>query len=175
MKPLALLAEFDNADLVASAISKLRETGFTQIEAFSPFPQNDVIISLALPPSPLPLITLVGGVLGAICGFALQAYTAIVQYPIDIGGRPLFSWPAFVPITFECGVLGAACATFFGFLICNGLPRFHHELFDIEAFSHASNDRFFISVAYDDPVFEDGKAQRLLIAAGAQEVHNVST
>src|SRR5690606_7359935 len=109
-----------------------------------------------------PLVVLVGGILGAFGGYALQYWVSAIQYPLNIGGRPLHSWPLFVPVTFECTVLAAALFCVLGMLALNGLPRPHHPLFDAPGFEHASTDRFFLCILADDPKF-DPNATRVFL------------
>ena len=127
--------------------------------------------ALALPNDRVPRVAFAGGAVGAAGAYLLQWYTAVIDYPIDAGGRPLHSWPAFIPMTFELAVLGAALAAFFGFLALNGLPRLRHPVFDAPDFDLASRDRFFLCIREaDDPA----EAARRLLEAGAKRVVEVS-
>ena len=110
----------------------------------------------------MPLITLLGGIVGGVGAYLLQWYSAVLDYPINSGGRPLHSWPAFIPATFEMTVLGAALAAFCGMLIANGLPRLHHPVFNAPDFDLASRNRFFLCIEARDPLFDRDGTQRFL-------------
>lgn len=168
-----LTAEFGTCEVLKSSLSRLLNAGFTRIEVLSPVPDDEMTQLLSLPPSRLPMLTFSGGLMGALLGYGLQYYTAVIQYPLDIGGRPLNSWPAFVPITFECCIFGAAVAAFIGFFVASGLPRLYHPLFNVDEFSKVTNDRFFITIEATDPVFDLSVTRELLLSSGASEVHNV--
>lgn len=163
MKPpcYGLLAELSTADALLEAVRKAREQGYRQIEAYTPFSVEGLADALALPPTRVPLITLIGGIIGGAGAFFMQWYSAVVSYPINSGGRPLNSWPAFIPATFELAVLGAALAAFGGLLILNGLPQLRHPLFEVDEFHLASRNRFFLCIRAGDPKFslEDTREQ----------------
>jgi len=149
-----LLAEFSHAEKLLEAVRHARAAGYRNLEAFTPFSVDGLAEALALPPSRVPLLTLLGGLIGGVGAFFMQWYTAVIDYPIDSGGRPLNSWPAFIPATFELAVLGAALAAFAGMLMLNGLPRLRHPIFDAPDFHLASRDRFFLCVRAQDPRFD---------------------
>ncbi len=146
-----VLGEVTTADAaidVARAITKLR-TG--EIDAFTPYPVPGLDEAMKLPKSRVPRIVLIGGITGVFLGFFLQWLMNAWDYPINVGGRPLLSAPAFIPVTFEVGVLLAAFSGVLGFLALSGLPRVWHPLFDAPGFERGSIDRFFISVRLTDP------------------------
>lgn len=157
-----LLAEFPNADALCAAAKRAREHGYTHAEAYSPFPIEGLDEVLGSGPDRVAPAALIGGLLGGAGTYFLQWYAAVVDYPINVGGRPLHSWPAFVPATFEITILGAAVAAVLAMLIQNGLPRLYHPLFEVEEFELASRNRFFLCLPAHDPVFAPGPARALL-------------
>ena len=159
------LAEFSDGDSLLTAIEKAKEEGYTKMEAYTPLPMHDVWHALGHK-SHLPKLVLGGGILGAVVGFGLQYYASVIHYPVNIGGRPLNSWPSFIVITFELTILFAALTTVFGMLALNGLPRPHHPVFDVPEFELASRNRFFLLILAHDPVFDLEKTGTLL--AGVQ-------
>jgi Alternative complex III, ActD subunit len=144
-----LLAEFDGSSTLMHAVESVRQAGYRDVEAYSPFPVEGLAEALGFRRTRVPLITLCGGLIGGLGGYAMQYWMAAVSYPINVGGRPLNSWPAFIPITFELTVLGAALAAVLGMLALNGLPRPYHPVFHIPSFALASRDRFFLSIIED--------------------------
>ena len=132
------------------------------MDAYSPFPIEGLSEAIGFRKTRLPQIVLAGGIIGCIGGFALQYFTSVIDYPINIGGRPLFSWPAFVPITFECTILLAAFATVLGLLGLNGLPEPYHPVFNVSRFALATRDRFFLVIESKDPKFDRDKTWRFL-------------
>ena len=161
-----LLAEFPSADSLCAAARHVREHGYTRVEAYSPFAIEGLDEIVGADKGWIAPLTLLGGLLGGAGTYFLQWYAAVVDYPINIGGRPLHSWPAFIPATFEITILGAALAAVVTMLVANGLPRLHHPLFEVEEFDLASRNRFFLCLPARDPVFAPGPARDLL--AGLQ-------
>jgi hypothetical protein len=168
-----LLAEFATADALLQAVRGAREAGLRRLEAYSPFAIEGLDEALGGTREYVPLITLGGGVLGAAIGYFLQWYSATINYPINVGGRPLDSWPAFLPVTFELAVLGAAFAALIGMLMLNGLPRLMHPLFELEEFRRASSDRFFLCVRSGDLLFDPERTRDFLDSIGALAVLEV--
>jgi hypothetical protein len=168
-----LLAEYDTPDKLITACNEVREAGFTRWDAHAPYPVHGSERAMGLRISRVPLFVLVLGLAGAAFGMGLQSWVAIDAYPLVISGKPLFSWPAFVPIMFECGVLGGAVGAIFGFLILSRLPRPHHELFVSERFERSTDDRFFVSVEAADPKFDPEATETLLRRAGATGVEEI--
>jgi hypothetical protein len=156
-----LLAEFGHATPFVAAARALSADGVVIADAFTPFPLPDLDRYLVRAPSRVPWITGAGAVVGALTGYLMQWYSAVIDYPIDVGGRPTNSWPSFLPVTFELAVLFGAFAAFFGMLALNGLPRLHHPLFAAERFSLATRDRFFLYVPLDKGSDEAALAHRL--------------
>jgi hypothetical protein len=168
-----LLAEFETpADLIEAA-RRAREAGYTRMDAYTPYPIHELTEALALPRTKLPLIVFIGGALGCATALAMQWFSAVVHYPINVAGRPLASWPSFIPITFELTVLFAALAAVLGMLGLNGLPQPYHPVFSVPRFALASRDRFFLAIESRDPKFDTGATAEFLKSLGAREVNEV--
>ncbi len=150
-----LLAEFDDSSALMRAAALLRRERLGVIETHTPLPPDEA------PRSWLPLVILLSGVGGAAAAFLLQAYATTVSYPLDVGGRPDFGWPAFVPLAYESGILCAVAAGFFGFLVVNRLPALYDPIDEIEGFRRASRDRYFLALRSDDGA-AIGRARALL-------------
>jgi hypothetical protein len=168
--PWGLLAEFDTPARLFTACEAVRDAGYTRWDAHSPFPVHGLERAMGLKRSPVPLAVLALGLGGAAAGMALQWWVAVRAYPLVISGKPLFSWPAFVPVMFECGVLGGALGAIFGFLGLSRLPQHHHPLFASKSFERVTDDGFFVSIQADDPRFDRAATVRLLEQAGARNV-----
>jgi hypothetical protein len=146
-RKLWVLGSFDTPEALLAAAEKLRDRGLGELDAYSAYPLHGAEEVLRTPRSKVPLIVFLAGMGGAAGGFVLQWWAQTIAYPINFGGRPMFSWPAWIPVTFESGVLLASCAAFFGLFALLGLPRPHHPVFEVEKFRSAQIDRFWISVA----------------------------
>lgn len=168
-----LLAEFESPEALTAAARRLREAGYSRLTAFTPFPVEDLEDELELPRTRIPLAALLAGVAGGGLAFLVQAWCNGLDYPLDVGGRPLFSWPAFVPITFELTVLGAAFAAFFGVLAASRLPRLWQPIFEVEGFERATIDRFFLGVDAADPRYAPDRLAAELSRLGALRVATV--
>ena len=153
----------------------MRDAGYTRWDAHTPFPIHGLERAMGLRASRLPWVVLVTAVLGAVSGIGLQGWVSTIAYPLVISGKPFFSWPAFIPITFELGVLGGAFGAVLGMLAFNQLPTLHHPLFASATFERASDDGFFISIESWDPRFDAGRTVDLLRRLGAQEVELVAS
>jgi hypothetical protein len=149
-----LVAMFDSAETVLGAAREARAAGFTRMDAYTPFPVDGLAETLGLSGEGMRWWVLAGGILGALAGYGVQYWTAVVDYPLNIGGKPVHAWPAFLLVTFEMAVLFGALGGFIGLLIRTGLPRLHHPLFGADCFQLASRDRFFLLVEADDPRFD---------------------
>jgi len=156
------------------AARKAHEAGYRKMDAYSPFAIEELSEAIGFHNTRLPLIVLVGGIIGCVGGMAMQYWMAAVDYPLNVGGRPLFSWPSFIPITFECTVLAAAASAVFGMLALNGLPMPYHPVFNVARFAMASKDHFFLVIESTDPHFERHQtADFLLHLEGVQGVEEV--
>lgn len=166
----AVLAEFDSPDRLREAASRLRAAGYERIELYSPFPVAGADVVLGLPRPGLPRLVLVCGLGGAAAALWIQWYANAWDYPLNVGGRPLLSIPAWVPITFEIGVLAAALAAFFGLFVRAGLPRLWHPAFTAPGFRSASVDGFWLAIGGDDPRYDRVRTRRDLEALGALRI-----
>ncbi len=161
-EPFGLLAEFDSPTAIVDAARRAREAGYTKIDAFTPFPIHELDEALRLRRTILPWLVLGGGIAGMLAGFALQYWTSVIDYPINIGGRPLASWPAFIVPAFETTILFAALTAVIGMIALNGLPQPYHPVFNVPAFGNASGDRFFLSIERADPRFDQTATRQFL-------------
>ena len=143
------------------------------MDAYSPFPVEGLAEALGFHRTRVPLIVLTGGILGCLGGFFLQYWLAVIDYPINVGGRPLNSWPSFIPVTFELTILIAALSAFFGVLALNGLPMPYHPVFNVERFELASRNRFFLLIEAADPRFDSAGTRRFLENIGSHGVYEV--
>ncbi len=168
-----LLAEFKTPGELYHACEKVRDAGFTRWDAHSPFPVHGLEKAMGLPVSPLPYICFAAGMVGAASALTLQWWTSSVGYRMVISGKPFFSWPAYIPITFELGVLFGALGAILGMLALNQLPRHHHALFSSQRFARASDDRFFISIESSDPRYDEAATQQFLQGLHPESVERV--
>ena len=173
LPPYGLVAEFDSAGGLMSAAEKARDNGFRRMDAYSPFPVEGLMEALGHRAAVLPWIVLLGGIVGGVGGYLLQYITSVYSYPLNVGGRPLHSWPAFIPVTFECTILGASLSAVFGMLALNGLPMPYHPLFHVERFALASRDRFFLCIRAVDAKYDAVTTRQFLEGLGAREVTEV--
>ena len=149
-----LMAEFDNSTALVEAAWRAHHEGYRKMDAYSPIPIEELNEALELKRTRLPLLVLIGGILGGLGGFSLEYWISVIAYPMNVGDRPLNSWPQFIPVTFETTVLGAALTAFFGMWALNKLPQPYHPVFNVDAFSRASTDRFFLVIEMRDPRFD---------------------
>jgi hypothetical protein len=167
-----LMAEFDNPTDVVAATREAYASGYRRINAYSPYPIEELAEALHFH-TRLPLIVLIGGIIGCIGGYLMQYYMEVIDYPINVGGRPYHSWPSFIPITFECTVLAAAFAAVFGMLALNKLPQPYHPVFNVERFALATRDRFFLVIEARDPKFDREETTRFLASLNPRGITDV--
>lgn len=172
-KLYALLAEFSDSDALLAATNRAYSAGYRRIDAYSPYPVDGLSEALGMHHTWLSVVVLGGGVLGALTGYGMQYYAMVIDYPLNVGGKPLHSWPAFIPVTFELTILFAGLAALLGMLALNGLPMPYHPVFNVERFSHASRDAFFLGIDARDPQFDLNSTRSFLESLGPVEVSEV--
>jgi hypothetical protein len=148
-----LMAEFEDSDALLAAAKAAHKEGYQDLDTYSPFPMEEIAEAIHFHKTGVPPIVLIGGLCGASTGFLLQNIGSMLDYPLNVGGRPLFSWPSFIPITFESGILFAAFSAVLGMLALNGLPQPYHPVFNVPGFERATDDRFFLCIEATDPKF----------------------
>lgn len=168
-----LMAEFSRSEALLNAARQAYETGYRKMDAFTPFPVDGLAENLGRKKSRVPLFVLLSGVTGGLGGYFMEWYAMAVDYPINVGGRPLNSWPAFVPITFELTILSGALAAIVTMLALNRLPRPHHPVFNAAGFERASIDRFFLCIEADDPKFSSTATRDFLQSLESDRVSEV--
>lgn len=168
-----VVARYSSGEDVLAAAKTIRAKGYTEVEAYTPYMVEGLVDELKNRDDNVTWIVFFGGVIGACLGFALQCYISMVDYPMNIGGRPDFSWPSFIPVTFECGILSAALSGLVGMLGLNGLPRPHHPIFDAPGFENALRDKFFLCIEAADPGFEMERVKSDLQATAPESVDEV--
>jgi hypothetical protein len=168
------MAEFDDPQTLVAATRRAHEEGYRRMDAYSPFPIEELHEALGQHHSKLPLIVLIGGIIGGFGGYGLQYWVSAIAYPLNVGGRPLHSWPAFIPVTFECTILVAALSAVLGMLALNGLPMPYHPVFNVPRFALASRNRFFLCIEAKDKKFDLEATRRFLETLEPQEVSTVA-
>jgi len=168
-----LLAEFDSPTMLVEAVRAARQNGYRKMDAYTPFPVENLAEELGFRRTRLPLVVLIGGILGCVGGYLMQYWVAAIAYPLNVGGRPLHSWPSFVPVTFELTILVAALFAVLGMLGLNGLPRPHHPVFNVPSFALATRDKFFLCIQATDPRFDPDRTRAFLAGLHAREVSDV--
>lgn len=168
-----LMAEFDTPTDVVEASRKTYDAGYRRINAYSPYPIEELAEAIGFHKTRLPLIVLAGGIIGGLIGYGLQYYVAVIDYPLNVGGRPYHSWPSFMPITFEMTILCAALAAVLGMLALNKLPQPYHPVFNAERFALATRDRFFLVIEARDPKFDHDKTLEFMKTLNPKEVVDV--
>lgn len=168
-----MVAEFDDPTTLVEAARHIKKLGYNKLEAYTPYPVKDLheIIHVT---NLVPLFCLAGGLCGAAIAWSMQYYIAAIDYPINVGGRPLYSWPSFIPILFELTVLLAGCSAFFGVLMLCGFPRPHFPLFNLPQFADATSSRFFLCITKADPIYDSEVTAQNLLEAGPVGVWEVS-
>jgi hypothetical protein len=165
-----VMAEFDTSHALVEAARRTYAEGYRQIDAYSPVPVEELHDAMHMHDERLPKMVLAGGILGGLGGYALQYYTMVVAYPLNVGGRPLHSWPMFIPVTFEMTILAAALTAVLGMLALNGLPQPFHPVFNVPRFALASRNRFFLCIEARDAKFTIDGTKKFLESLGAREV-----
>jgi hypothetical protein len=174
MSAYGLLAAFETPEALLEAARRVRADGYRRVEAYTPFPVDGLAELVGFEEHAVPILTLFGGLAGGALGYFLQWYTATEAYALNVGGRELHSWPAFIPVTFELAILGAAIAAAASMCWLNGLPRLHHPIFGAGCFQLATRDRFFLCVRASDPHFEPARTRAFLQALGPLLVEEVA-
>ena len=173
-KPLegtyGVMAEFNDAQALLDAANSTREAGFKSFDAYSPFPIHGLSEAVGFHHTRLSAVVLVMGVIGGLGGYLMCWYANVVSYPLNIGGKPYDSWPAWIPITFECAILLAAFGAVFGMLALNGLPMPYHPVFNVDRFALASRSRFFLCIEGRDKQFDLAGTREFLQTLGPREV-----
>ncbi|MEZ5426342.1 MAG: DUF3341 domain-containing protein [Pyrinomonadaceae bacterium] len=172
-KIYGLLAEFDSATELVDAANQVRLAGYTKTDAFSPFPLHEIDEALGIKRSVLPYMVFCGGIIGLLSGLALQYFVHVIDYPINVGGRPYFSLPSFIPPTFELTILLAAFTAVFGMLFLNGLPQPYHPVFNVPRFALATREKFFLLIEAIDPQYNYEETKSFMESLNPQEVFDV--
>lgn len=168
-----VIARFDTTETLLAAAQRAYARGYRRMDAFTPFPVEGLAAALGFKRNRIPLLVFIGALVGAVGAYVMQYYAAVIDYPINVGGRPLHSWPAFLPVTFELAILGGALAGFFGMLALNRLPEPYHPVFNAACFELASRNAFFLCIQADDVLFDLERTQAFLRSLGAQDVAQV--
>jgi Protein of unknown function (DUF3341) len=168
-----VMAEFSAPEALIAAVSAAKAAGYTRLDAFSPFPLREVAEHLGVRPSIIPWIASVTGFIGAAVQYGSQYWMNAIDYPLNVGGRPLHSWPAFIPSTLIVAILWSGAATLLSMLLIIRLPRLHHPVFAVPGFERASEDRFFLLILGDDPLFDPPRTRALLQGLAPLAVRDV--
>jgi hypothetical protein len=168
-----VIGEFEDPAALVEAARRAREAGYRKMDAYTPYPIHELAQALGLPRTKLPVLVFIGGAVGCATGLLMQWFATAVHYPINVGGRPLASWPSYIPITFELTVLFAAVTAVLGMLGLNRLPMPYHPVFNVPRFALASRDRFFLCIEAGDPLFDLEKTKAFLASLNAREVTEV--
>jgi hypothetical protein len=168
-----MMAEFDSTQALVDAAHHTYEAGYVKIDAYSPFPVEGLAEAMGFHKNRVPLVVLIGGLIGGISGYALQYWVSAVSYPINVGGKPYHSWPAFIVVTFEMTILFAGISAVFGMLALNGLPMPYHPVFNVPRFALATKDRFFLIVFSTDPKYSPSETRRFLEGMAPRSISEV--
>jgi hypothetical protein len=156
------MAEFDSSEDLLEAARRTYEEGYRKMDAYTPYPIEGLAEAIGFHRSRIPALVLAGGIIGGLAGFSLQYWINVISYPLNVGGRPLNSWPSFIPVTFELTILCAAFAAVFGMLTLNRLPMLYHPVFNAPRFELASRDHFFLCIEAEDPRFDRQRTRSFL-------------
>lgn len=168
-----MIAEFDSATNLVAAAHRTHEAGYTKIDAYSPFPVEGLAEAIGFHRNEVPLVVLIGGLLGGLSAYAMQYWISAISYPINVGGKPYHSWPAFIVVTFETTILFAGIFAVLGMLALNGLPMPYHPVFNVPRFAFATKDRFFLIVFSSDPKYDPTETRRFLESLGPKSISEV--
>jgi Protein of unknown function (DUF3341) len=168
-----IIAEFSTPEELLRAAQETYREGYRKIDAYSPYAVEGVAEAIGFHKTRIPLVVLLGGILGALTAYGMEWYSAAISYPLNVGGRPLHSWPSFIPITFELTVLFAALAGLIGMLAMNGLPRPYHPVFNAPEFKLASQTRFFLCIEAEDSLFDPRLTCEFLVTLHPMSVREV--
>jgi len=163
----------DDSDALCAATEKAYEAGYRTMDAFSPFPIHGLAESMGVNKTLVSMFTLFGGLFGAAAGFGMQWFSMVVHMPFDIGGKPYFSWPSFIPITFEMTILFASFSALGSMLLLNGLPQLYHPIFNAKRFERASSDGFFLCIESNDNLYDSEKTTTFLKELSPVQVSEV--
>jgi hypothetical protein len=169
-----VMAEFDDPSSLVAATERAHQEGYRCMDAYSPFPIEELHTALGAHHTRLPLVVLIGGLCGGLGGYGLQYWSSVMAYPVNIAGKPFHSWPAFIPVTFECTILVAALSAVLGMLALNGLPQPYHPVFNVPRFALASRNRFFLCIESADPKFDLERTREFLLTLNPREVSTVA-
>lgn len=169
-----VIAEFESATQLVAAANRTREAGYVHVDAYSPVPIEELHHAIGFKSTRLPLMVLIGGLLGGAGGFSLEYWVSAIAYPLNVGGKPLVSWQMFIPVTFECTILAAALTAVFGMFMLNKLPQPYHPVFNVPRFALASRNRFFLCIEATDKQFDLDRTRAFMDTLGAHEVNTVA-
>lgn len=167
------MAEFASPQALVDAARRTHEAGYRKIDAYSPFPVEELAEAIGFHKNYVPLVTLIGAITGGLTGYLMQYYIAVISYPVNVGGRPYHSWPSFIIVTFEMTILFGAISAVFGMLALNGLPMPYHPVFNVPRFAFATKDRFFLIVFSTDPKYDAQGTRKFLESLGPQSISEV--
>ena len=168
-----MMAEFDSPAQLVEAAHRTHAAGYQKIDAYSPFPVEGLAEAIGFHSNRVPLVVLIGGLLGGLSGHALQYWVSVISYPINVGGKPYHSWPAFIVVTFEMTILFGGIFAVFGMLALNGLPMPYHPVFNVPRFAFATKDRFFLIVFSTDPKYNPSGTRSFLESLGPRSIAEV--
>jgi hypothetical protein len=168
-----MMAEFDTPAALIEAAKRTYRAGYKRIDAYTPFPIEGLAEEIGFHRDEVPLVVLIGGIVGGLTGYLMQYWMAAVAYPLNIGGKPYHSWPAFIVITFEMTILFAGISAVFGMLALNGLPMPYHPVFNVPRFTRASRDRFFLVVFSSDVNYDPAATRQFLESLDPRSVSEV--
>ena len=168
-----MMAEFDTPAALVEAAKRTYQAGYKKIDTYTPFPIEGLVEEIDFHRDEVPLVVLIGGIVGGLTGYLMQYWMSAVAYPLNIGGKPYHSWPAFIVITFEMTILFAGISAVFGMLALNGLPMPYHPVFNVPRFTRASRDRFFLVVFSSDFNYDPAATRQFLESLDPRSVLEV--